>query len=342
MPAFSFPEDKFGVGLHPSRRDAQRGDFRFKDWNAPLTPVGDPDGGSYWESLAGLPAVYIPKLGYVGLDKQAMAGRGTEYVESGYSLTLSLAEDFLQESRSRRDSDFAWTGGLTLKRYRTRDFWYDQDSKPMGYHIEGFAFDVGWAWRIMRVPFIPNLKAIFGFALLNLGPTAYVDEDAYYNWGFSLSQEYRLGWSLDFRPFAPRIAFRRKWTPARIILTQEFEKPLEGFDRDGRPIPFYSAFFKDFSKGPGHYYRETYVNAGAELTLGEVLLFRAGRGHSTFYWDSETWSYGYGVTTGPLFRHFYANYDFARILGLGAARVHDEYGYHPAPREYGFQLGYLF
>ena len=119
------------------------------------------------------------------------------------------------------------------------------------------------------------------------------------------------------------------------------------FGSEGNARPFFVSFFKDMLKNPDRYYDETCINAGVELTLAEVLYLRAGRGRNTYYWTHPTWSFGYGFNSGPLFRHLFFSHEYARVLNLGAGRVKDadESGFQPwspSPREYGFQLGYLF
>lgn len=345
LPAFSFPKGKFALGTHPTWRNTYHGQIRFKDWNAPLPVITDGELGPFAESFLGLPAAYLPGFGYVGLDKQkTFTTWAQNYHDDGYAFTVALAEDFLERGMAS-DSDFAWTGGITLKHYQSHNSWYGLDGTPQASNSEGFAFDLGWAWRFSHIPCIPNLKATLGLAFLNLGPLQYYDIEAYYNSGYSLPQEYRLGWSVEYRPFAPLLWQRRRWSPLRIIATQEFEKSFVVFDRRWNDYPFFTAFFHDFDKPLGRYFRETYVNAGAELTLAELFYLRGGRGKSTFNWTSPTWAFGYGLTTGPVFKHFYANYDYARILSLGAGREREPfnpYAFNISPREYGIQLGYLF
>jgi hypothetical protein len=351
LPALSFPRERIGLALHPTWRDNFQGDLRTKDWNAPL-PFAD-DLETMAGSLLAWPAVYLPRFGYLGLDKSSFQSDWwPELKEESHSLTWSVAPDFAGEERA--DSGFTWTGGITLKRFETRypDYRTDAYGAPEAagdFAIEGFAFDLGWAWRWTRIPFLPGLRANLGLAFLNLGPTIYPDGYwmRYYNYGDAPHAEYRAGWSLEYRPFEPLMWARRKWSPLRIIATQEFEKEFWMYGSDGNARPFFVSFFKDMDKDPDRYYDETYINAGMELTLAEVLYLRAGRGRSSYYWDHPTWSFGYGFTSGPLFRNLFFSYDYARVLNLGAGRVKDadESGYRPwspSPREYGFQLGYLF
>jgi hypothetical protein len=340
LPALSHPRNRTGLSLHPSWRDSHGGLLRFKDWNEPMAP-GSPDDDAMWKSFLGLPAVYLPRLGYIGLDRMALAsgwGSGTEeYVN--HSLTISVADDFLDWDGREKDSAFAWTGGVSLKRYRTYFSWIDRSGGDRSYTAEGFAFDVGWAWRWMRIPYVDGLRATFGLAFLNLGPDYFVDEYAYDNYSEPLPQEYRFGGSLEYQPFSPVVLARRRWTPLRLIASQEFEKEFASYDEDGKARPFFSGFFRDFDKPPARYWREMRLNMGLELTLAEILYLRGGRGHSTFFWHGATWAYGYGVSSGPLFRRFYFGFDYARVLNMGAVR---ESGFYASPREYGFQMGYLF
>lgn len=341
LPAFSFPENQVGVGLHPTWRDTYGDGIRFKDWNAPMLPFMSDQAG-YWESLAGLPAVYFPRLGYIGLDKQrAVTFFAPDADLEGYSLTLSLAEDFLDWKGLERDSAFDWTVGMSLKRYYTRFVSGDEVTGFKTFTSKGFAFDMGWASRWTRIPFIDGLLANFGLAFQNLGPDQFIEENAYSNYSDPLPQEYRLGWSLEYRPLDQLVLAQRKWTPVRVIATQEFQKRFGNPGRDSQARPFFLGFFKDFDKPAMRYWRETYVNMGAELTIAEILYLRGGRGQSSFNWSEPTWAFGYGLSSGPLFKRFYFGYDYARVLSMGVARG-NEFSSVVSPREYGFQVGYLF
>jgi hypothetical protein len=263
-----------------------------------------------------------------------------------------VAPDFAGERDF--DSTFTWTGGLTLKFFESRfpTFRFDPTTGrelSEDYLQEGFAFDLGWAWRWTRIPFLPGVRANLGLAFLNLGPAIYTDGYGmrYYNYGDPAPAEYRAGWSLEYRPFEPLVWARRKWSPLRVIATQEFEKEFWLRGSDGNARPFFISFFKDMHRHPDRYYDETYINAGVELTLAEVLYLRAGRGRNTYFWDHPTWSFGYGFNSGPLFRNLFFSYEYARVLNLGAGRVKDtdpfgNRSWSPSPRQYGFQLGYLF
>jgi hypothetical protein len=351
LPALSFPRNRIGIALHPTWRDAFQQDFRNKDWNAPLPFAGDAE--TMAGSLLAWPAVYFPRFGYLGLDKTSFHAEWSPGLKMEcHALTWSVAPDFAGEPDL--DSAFTWTGGLTLKRFESRIPTYRFDPLT-GQELfddfiqEGFAFDLGWAWRWSRIPFLPGLRATLGVAFLNLGPTIFPEGYSRhrYDYGDPAPAEYRAGWSLEYRPFGPLVWAHRKWSPLRVIATQEFEKEFWMYGSDGNPRPFFISFFKDMHKNPDRYYEETYVNAGVELTLAEVLYLRAGRGRNTYYWLQPTWSFGYGFNSGPLFRNWFFSYEYARVLNLGAGRVKDgdETGYRPwspSPREYGFQVGYLF
>jgi hypothetical protein len=351
LPALSFPRNRIGIALHPTWRDAFQQDFRNKDWNAPLPFAGDLE--TMAGSLLAWPAAYFPRFGYLALDRSSFHSEWTpDWELQCHALTWSVAPDFAGEPGF--DTAFTWTGGITLKHSESR-YIVSRNDAFTGTDIleenvqEGFAFDLGWAWRWTRIPFLPGLRANLGLAFLNLGPTIYPERNAvhYYNFGEATPAEYRVGWSLEYRPFEPLAWAGRKWSPLRILATQEFEKEFWMYGSDGNPRPFFISFFKDMHKNPDRYYDETYLNAGLEFTLAEVLYLRAGRGRNTYYWLHPTWSFGYGFNSGPLFRNLFFSYEYARVLNLGAGRVkdEDEFGnrsWSPSPREYGFQLGYLF
>ncbi len=340
LPALSFPEDRIGLALHPTLRESFQGAIRFKEGGFPQVNLYKSD-EPFAASFLGLPAIYFPKLGYFGIDKHSVGtewGRDIEYRESGYSLTLSLANDFMEKKPIANDSTFKWTGGISLKRFNTSYNVLYPDTVVIA-QFKNFVYDIGWAWSFSHISYIPGLQANIGFALLNLGATYSNDKDTYSQWKNSLNHEYRIGWSLEERPFKKIILVNRKWTPIKILATQEFKKYFYSYDEFGNPRPFYTAFFKDFDKDPSDYWDETEINMGAEITLMSLVSFRYGRGHSSFNWLHPTWSFGYGISSGPIFKNFFFNYDYARVLNLGAGR---DVGSASSPREYGFQMGYLF
>lgn len=187
---------------------------------------------------------------------------------------------------------------------------------------------------------MPGLEATFGGSFLNLGPEVESVWSADPARAGSQPQEYRLGWSVEYRPFERKPWAKRKWSLVRLTVTQEFRKVFEIYRESGTP-PFFKAFFVDFDKSPGRYWDETMMNMGAELNLGGVLNLRGGRGTSSFNWADPTWAFGYGVNSGPLFKRLFFSYDYARVLSMGAARESGSFS-GPSPREYGFQAGYFF
>lgn len=342
LPALGYPKNRVGIAIHPVWRESDQGDIRFKDWNIPLLPGTESRLGAWGESLAGLPSVYVPRWGYMGLDKQVISTTwAPRYREWGYSLTLSVAEDFLDWEGFEADSCFSWTGGINLKRFGTENERFITERESADISTEGFGFDLGWAGQIARIPYAPRLEATFGFSFLNLGPSIESAWSTDRIYGGSQPQEYRLGWSLEYHPLERIPWARRKWSLVRLTVTQEFRKVFEEYRREPDSRTFFAAFFSDFDKPPSRFWDETLVNMGAELNLGGVLNLRGGRGTSSFNWIAPTWSFGYGFNSGPLFKRLFFSYDYARVLSMGAAR---ESGLSsgPSPREYGFQAGWFF
>lgn len=338
LPGLSFPRNRTAISLHPSWGDSFGGKMRFKDWNTPLFP----EEKRFWFSLAAVPAAYFPKVGFIGLDRQAAALDWSRYRETKYALTFSAAPDLMAGREGKKDSGFQWTGGISLNYLELENTRFvGVDWEPHPAIDRGYSIDVGWAWRIPKLPFLPGLGATAGLSFLNLGPSFQQKGMEYQGTADPLDQRYLAGWSLEYRPWRQAGFASRKWTPGRILVTQDFRKDFPPRYHHGEPEPFPAAFFHDFGNGPMRYWRELKMNVGAELTVMEMFHLRGGRGHSSFQFSEPTYAFGYGFASGPLLGRCFLNFDYGRILSMGAA-IDKAYFEYPSTRQYGLLAGILF
>jgi hypothetical protein len=342
MPGLSFG-GRATVAWHPSWNQwFGEGGPRMCDWNGP--PIPDAPDLDTW--LAPLffrwPAVYLPRFGYLGYDRQKLsfgffAGTDPDHVqrEEVSTLTWAAPEDLFRAPADgpRR---FAWTFGVTAKRYESVLPYRDSLDSVIVPKARGFAMDAGVAAR-WREPFrVQGLEGDFGLAFLNLGPSASYS-GPYSDQRDPLPMEYRAGFSAAYVPL-PYIRFaRREWSPLKLLATAEAAKDFAGREPDGAPMAPPLAFFHDMRGLPGRYLNAMAKRAGTEATAFGIASLRWGWRFDRSFGRSPFYSFGYGLSTGPLLRHAFAGFDWSRDL---ATRQRGG-GYLPR-HQWSLDLGYAF
>ena len=280
--------------------------WEFRDADAPFLLEAGPTGAPY----LGYPGWYHPGVGYLGLDRQAfhvdwIPGFADRY----YGLTLATAPDFLLPPGYRDPAWWDWTLGLTVKLFENR-----YEDGLFSAEASGIALDLGAAWRTVRIPFAPGVEAVAGAALLNLGgPVRFEDAE----FSDPLPEQWRLGWSLAWKPFRSRNR-DRPFHPLALTVTQELRREFYNRDPEGNPRPFPASLFHDLFRRPGEAWRERSTHMGAEVEVLEMASLRVGRTREGYYrayrGEGRYYAWGWGISSGPWLGPLEVGFDFARYL----------------------------
>lgn len=302
LAGLAFPRDRKTLLAANSWSNIVGPDWGFRDTDAPLLLENGPESRFF----TGYPGYYHPGIGYIGLDRHDLhVDWLPDFDEYYYALTLATAPDFLETLGRRRNASWDWTVGVTVK-------WYASEAWPNA-PTDGLALDIGGAWIFPRIPFLPGVEAVAGAALINLGPAVgeFPETDP-------LPEQYRLGYSLAWKPFRPLPGKTRELHPLVILATQEFRREFHNREADGSARAFPSSLFHDLLRRPGKTWEERYTHMGLEATAIDMVSARVGR-HKVGYFREDRgegvfWAYGYGVSTGPVLGRLRLRYDFARFF----------------------------
>lgn len=336
LPGLGFAQDRRAIEWHPAWQDYPSFvDMRFKDWNGPAVPVAPDLGPMYGSLFFRWPGLYVPRWGYLAYDRQTLDLGWFDSREEAQSVTVSLAEDFLEAGPSRPE-EWGWTGGLTVKFWNSRLIATTQDGDRFPIEAKGLALDLGWAARGPGPAFLPRTRFCLGVAFFNLGNDVIYEggpEDATSD-ADPLPMEYRLGASGSWAPLPAWTVRGKAVEPLRALATVEAGKEFANRDSRQAPLNPAASFVREFGDFPGGYLRDMSTHAGAEATVFGIASLRYGRmGAREYVGDNDYWFYGWGLDTGPWLRYFEARFDYARQLSTH----HDGGGMFPS-RQYGFDL----
>jgi hypothetical protein len=339
LPGLGFARDRRAIEWHPAWQDYPSFmEMRLKDWNGPAVPVAPDLGPMYGSLFFRWPGLYVPRWGYLAYDRQTFDISDFDFREEAQSITISLAEDFLETGPSRPEG-WGWTGGLTAKLWDSRLTGATQEGDPFSIEAKGLALDLGWAARGPGPAFLPRTWFCLGAAFFNLGNDVVYEggPDGAVPGADPLPMEYRLGASGTWAPFPALTVRSRAVEPLRALATVEAGKEFANRDSRGAPLNPAASFIREFSvfrDFPGGYLRDMSTHAGAEATAFGIASLRYGRmGTRQSDGDKDYWFYGWGLDTGPWLKYFEARFDYARQLSTH----HDGGGMVPF-RQYGFDL----